>query len=125
MQLVALQRDQDLRAQYITDVSLYGVDTLIIIDETGCNRRDTLRRYGYGVRGKPVRCHRLLVRGERISGIVAMTVNGILDLQIVRGSVDGEIFMDFVQRLLLPNSCLSMARTQTVLWCLTIALCTM
>jgi len=35
--------------------------------------------------------------------IVAMMVNGILDLQIVRGSVDGEIFMDFVHRLLLPN----------------------
>ena len=26
--------------------------------------------------------------------IVAMTVNEIFDLQIVRGSVDGEIFMD-------------------------------
>ena len=35
--------------------------------------------------------------------IVAMIVNRILNLQIVRGSVDGEIFMDFVQRLLLPN----------------------
>jgi len=35
--------------------------------------------------------------------IVAMMVNGILDLQIVRGSVDGETFMDFVHRLLLPN----------------------
>ena len=93
MQLVASQMDQHLRAHYITDVSLYGVDTLIFIDETDCNRRDTLRRYGYGVRGKPIRCHKLLVR-ERISVIVAMTVNGILDLQIVRGSVDGEIFMD-------------------------------
>ena len=26
-----------------------------------------------------------------------------LDLQIVRGSVNGDIFMDFVQRVLLPN----------------------
>ena len=43
------------------------------------------------------------MRGERISVIVAMTVNGILDLQIVRGSVNGDIFMDFIQRVLLPN----------------------
>ena len=57
MQLVPSQMDQHLRAHYITDVSLYGVDTLIFIDETDCNRRDTLRRYGYGVRGKPIRCH--------------------------------------------------------------------
>ena len=32
-----------------------------------------------------------------------MTVNGILDLQIVRGSVNGDVFMDFVERVLLPN----------------------
>ena len=30
-----------------------------------------------------------------------MTVNGSLDLQIVRGPVNGDIFMDFIQ--LLPN----------------------
>ena len=32
-----------------------------------------------------------------------MTVNGILDLQIVRGSVNGDVFMDFVERVVLPN----------------------
>jgi len=63
MQLVASQMDQDLRAQCITDVSLYGVDTLILM------RLDAIvetLRYGYGVRGKPIRCHKLVVR-ERIS----------------------------------------------------------
>ena len=103
MQLVALQMDQGLRTQFVTDVLLYNADTLIFIDETGCDRRNTIRKHGYGVRGKPVRCPKLLVRGERISVIVAMTVNGILDLQIVRGSVNGDIFMDFIQRVLLPN----------------------
>ena len=99
MQLVALQMDQGLRTQFITDVSLYNADTLIFIDETGCDRRNTIRKHGYGVRGKPVRCQKLVVRGERISVIVAMTVNGILDLQIVRGSVNGDVFMDFVERV--------------------------
>ena len=42
------------------------------------------------------------MRGERISAIAAMTVNGILDLQIVRGSVNGEILIDFIHRVLLP-----------------------
>ena len=41
--------------------------------------------------------------GEIVSVILAMTVNGILDLQVVRGSVNGGIFMDFVQMILLPN----------------------
>ena len=54
MQLVALQMDQGLRTQFITDVSLYNADTLIFIDETGCDRRNTIRKHGYGVRAKPV-----------------------------------------------------------------------
>jgi len=52
MQLVASQMDQDLRAQCITDVSLYGVDTLIFM-----MRQDAIvetLRYGYGVREKPI-----------------------------------------------------------------------
>ena len=101
-QLVALQLNQGLRTQFVTDVSMYNADTLIFI-ETGCDRRNTIRRHGFGVRGKLVQCQKLLVRGERISVIVAMTVNGIIDLQIVRGSVDGDIFMNFIQRVLLPN----------------------
>ena len=103
MQLVALQMDQGLRTQFITDVSLYNADTLIFIDETGCDCQNTIRKHGYGVRGKPVRCQKLLVQGEKISVKAAMTVNGILDLQIVRGSVNGDVFMDFVERVLLPN----------------------
>ena len=37
MQLVALQMDQGLRTQFVTDVSLYNADTLIFIGETGCD----------------------------------------------------------------------------------------
>ena len=62
------------------------------------------------------------MRGEKISVIVGMTVNGILDLQIVRGSVNGDKLMDFVERVLLPRLMPSMAQTQTVLFCLTTAL---
>ena len=85
MQLVALQMDQGLRTQFITDVSLYNADTSIFIDETGCDCQNTIRKDGYGVRGKPVRCQKLLVQGEKISVKAAMTVNGILDLLCWKG----------------------------------------
>ena len=42
--------DQGLRTQFVTDVSLYNADTLIFIDETECDRRNTISRHGYGVR---------------------------------------------------------------------------
>ncbi len=103
MQLVARQRDQELRVAFVRDVSLYAKQVLVFVDETGCDRRDALRKYGYGVRGKPVKCQKLLVRGERISVIAAMTIGGILDLKISRENVTGEIFTDFTRRQLLPH----------------------
>ena len=77
MQIVANQRDEVLRGQFSIDVSLYKPDMLIFIDESGSDRRDRLRRYGYSVRGKPPRSLKLLVRGERVSVIAAMS-NGHL-----------------------------------------------
>ncbi len=72
----------------------------IFIDETGCDRRNALRKYGYGV---PVKCQKLLVRGERVSAIAAMSINGIVDLKIVRGSVNGDVYVDFIEKQLLPH----------------------
>ena len=43
-----------LGAQFSIDVSLYKPEMLILIDETGSDCRNRLRRYGYSIRGKPV-----------------------------------------------------------------------
>ncbi len=103
MQLVASQRDEELRASYVSEVSMYEDHFPIFIDETGCDRRNALRKYGYGVRGMPVKCQKLLVRGERVSAIAAMSINGIVDLKIVRGSVNGDVYVDFIEKQLLPH----------------------
>ena len=55
MQLVALQRDQCLRDAYVRDVSLYQSNFMVFIDETGCDRRDIHRKYGYGLRKPPLK----------------------------------------------------------------------
>ena len=102
MQLVALQRDQCIRNAYIRDVSLYQSNFMVFVDETGCDKRDINRKYGYGLHGKRVRRQQLLVRGERISVIAAMTINGIACLQLVHGTVNGRIFLEFTQKKLLP-----------------------
>ena len=102
MQLIALQRDQCLRHDYVRDVSLYQSNFKVFVDETGCDRRDMHRKYGYGLRGKRVKSQQLLVRGERISVIAAITVNGVLCLEVVHGTVTGDIYVDFTQKKLLP-----------------------
>lgn len=103
LRLIASQRDSEIRQQFAVDVSLYKPEMCIFIDESGSDNRDCIRRYGYSVRGKPPKSCRLLVRGERLSAIAAMTVTGIQALKVVKGAVDGDVFIDFIQRDLLPT----------------------
>ena len=99
----ALQRDEYLRAQFAVDISLYSPEMLVFIDETGTDWRDTLRKKGYSLRGKPARSQKLLVRGEHISVISALSVEGILVCKVQRGSVSGETFYNFILRYLVPQ----------------------
>lgn len=102
MKLVASQRSNQLRQQFTIDVSLYNPEMCIFVDETGSDNRDKLRKYGYSIRGKPPKSCQLLARGKRISVIAAMTYRGIQALKLVRDTVDGDTFLDFIQRDLLP-----------------------
>lgn len=99
----AIQRDEVLRTQFASDVSLYSKEMLIFLDETGTDRRDTFRKKGYSLRGKPARSQKLLVRGEHISALCLMSTEGILACKVARGSVNGDTFLEFVENLLMPN----------------------
>lgn len=99
----ALQRDEHLRAQFSADVSLYNTEMLVFLDETGTDRRDTFRKKGYSFRGKPARAQKLLVRGEHVSALCLMSKEGILACKLVRGSVNGDTFIEFVENSLMPN----------------------
>lgn len=100
---VALQRDAFAREQYIIDVSLYSLEMFVFVDETGADHRNILRKYGYSLRGKPPCNHSLLVRGERVSAIACMSIQGILDVKIVKGTSNGDIFYEFLHSNLLPH----------------------
>ena len=96
----ALQRSEELRAQYTSEMSLYEQQTLVFVDETGSDKRCVLRRYGYALKGKRAISERLLVEGKRYSTIAGMRMDGILDVHITTGSVDGDIFYEYVERCL-------------------------
>ena len=66
---VALQQSDALRARFMAEVSVYDPAMFMWIDESGCDRRDTLRKYGYSIRGIPPKSQILLTRGKRYSAI--------------------------------------------------------
>ena len=79
-----------MRQKFILDMSVYNPEMLIFLDETGADRRDILRKYGYSMRGKPAERHTLLVRGDRVSAIANISINGLLDIDVMKGTVDGD-----------------------------------
>ena len=50
---IALQQSKQLRIQFMAEISMYDPDMLIWIDETGSARRNSIRKYGYSLRGMP------------------------------------------------------------------------
>ena len=103
MQIIARQRDDYERAMYAAEMTAYSPEMLIFLDETGFDRRNVLRRYAYSFRGKPAKCHKLLVRGKHLNAIAFMSVHGIIDCHIETGSVDGDQFYMCIQKYLLPH----------------------
>ena len=75
---------------------------IVWVDETGCEIRNSLRKYEYGIRGMPPQDFTLRLRGKRYSAIGVLTTGGVEDVYIAEESVNGEIFLDFVRRCLLP-----------------------
>ena len=63
--------DEQLRAMFTMDFSLYSPEKFVFLDETGADRRNTIRKYGYIIHGMPAIYHRLLVRGTNFSGGIA------------------------------------------------------
>lgn len=103
IQQIALQRSEILRAEFMAEVMMVYKSSLCLwIDETGCDRRNSLRQYGYGIRGQTPQNHSLKLRGKRYSALSILSREGIEDTYIVEGNVNGDIFMDFLQKQLLP-----------------------
>lgn len=78
----------------LTDTSVFRghPEMLVFVDETGADRRDCMRRFGYSLRGRPAISHKLLVRGPQVSAIAAMSCDRVLDLCTVKGSLDAGYF---------------------------------
>ena len=102
IQRVALQRSDERRAKFMAEVSVFDPSMLIWIDESGCDRRNCMRKRGYSLRGLTPKDHRLMVRGTRYSAIPVMSIEGIHDVYLAEGNVNGEKFATFLRSCLLP-----------------------
>ena len=99
---IALQQSEHKRAEYWYDISIFNTSMFLWIDQSGCDLWNALRKYGYGIRGLPPQDYSLKLRGKWYSAIGILLTEGIKDVYLAEGSIDGEMFLDFIRRCLIP-----------------------
>ena len=100
---VALQRSVEFRGAFMANILQYPREFIVWVDETGSDRRDALRKFGYALRRQPGVSKRLFTRGQRITAIVAMSSDGVEAYELSVGSTDSSKFLDFVRGSLIPT----------------------
>ena len=100
---IAKQRSVDFRAAFIAQVMGFSRECFVWVDESGSDDRNYVCKFGYSVRGMPAVSHCLLSRGKRMSAIAAISCDGMLGVDIITGTVDGNSFLDFVRGTLIPE----------------------
>ena len=97
-------RNIDLRQVYARGISFVPVNSLVFLDETGVNLHHT-RNYGYSpINEKAVKTIRAN-RGQNISCMVSITINGVLGFKIKDGAFDGTTFIEFIEKRVKTSFC--------------------
>ena len=100
---VASQRSETLRGRFMGNCLLFSQDMFVFADETGSDNRNTIRKFGYALRGVTPICQRVLCRGRRVNAVSAISTNGVLATEIITSNATGDFFFDYLRGTLLPQ----------------------
>ena len=70
---------------------------LVWVDETVFQRRNSIRAYGYSLRGMRATNYQLTIGRKHINAIAVMSLEGVEDVYLSEENVNGVIFEDFVR----------------------------
>ncbi|VDC02747.1 unnamed protein product [Peniophora sp. CBMAI 1063] len=111
----ALEQDEEKRAAFRLEIAQYAPWMLVFLDESAADRRTARRTYGWAPIGDRARRHDYFVRKKRYSILPAISLSGVVYLDIIARSWNGEQFdryldalLDMMQPYPNPNSVLVM-----------------
>ena len=96
------QRVQKLRVEYWEKVRELDLENLVFIDEMGI-LLGLMRAYARAPKGTRATELRSVYRGKKITAIGAITINSVLALMTIDGSMNGNTFAVFIEQMLLPT----------------------
>lgn len=97
LEKAAKERSEILRANYILTIGThYNPDQLIFLDESSKDERTLSRQYGYSLKNTRAIQKVVFLRGTRYTILPALSLDGILALDIMVGSCNKERFCNFI-----------------------------
>ena len=63
---------------------MFTLNMFVLMDKTGADNRDHIRKYGYALQGMTPESTRLLVRGKRTNAVVVLTSSGTIASKITQ-----------------------------------------
>lgn len=97
---IAKERNQELRDDFIYRRSLFKVEQMVILDESGDDRELAIPKRGYAPKGvTPVQV-KPFHRGHRVSFLPAYIIDGIIYCEVYEGNTDLDLFESYLINLL-------------------------
>lgn len=97
LKVIAKERNEPLRNDYMRTMAQYTPEQLGFLDETSKNEKTIARRNGRGKKGTRAQMKQVFVRGRRLSAEGLLTINGIVASTIVEGSMKRAGFLEFLE----------------------------
>lgn len=93
----ALERDEIVRATWLAEYGDIPMESCLWLDESSVDDRTNQRRNGWAPLGRACVRRETFIRGSRFSVLPALSVDGIVALDIFEGSVTKERFIYFLK----------------------------
>lgn len=97
LRIIAKERDEDVRADFIRRIAQYSAAEIGFLDEFSKDERTLHRRRGRAKKGRHAAEQGAFVRGRRVSGEGLLTVDGIVANTVVEASMTKEKFLYFLE----------------------------
>jgi len=98
----ALQQNNTLCAVWVAENGDIPKEYVVWLDESGIEHENYQRDHGWSFLGQACQRGAVFLRGERFSVLPAVTVDGVVAVDIFKGSVNREMFIKYLKEDLAP-----------------------
>jgi transposase len=94
---IALERNEDLRADFIGRMAQYTSEQLGFLDEVSKDERTAFRTQGRSRKGTRASRKGVFVRGRRFSAEGLLSIDGMIANTVVEGSMTRALFLEYLE----------------------------